>query len=233
MAFRSASSPPSPRSWPLPARLGVLAPVAVQVLLSLVAVFAAILGELATDPVFFLLTMAFAAISVANLTQAWTRFIPLTLTMTLVCGSTLRLVQVLVSSPAELARGLDRMVEGRLGMVVVTAAAGASFGALPPSTIPFTRKLLATVYFACVITCSAFVLRVRTGDERMPSFDLLTGVLPLVASVLAALAVSGPSLGQDAPPPASRADELRSCGGAAQQALPAQRSTHHMPMFAV
>ena len=71
-------------------------------------------------------------------------------------------------------------------MVVVIAVAGASFGALPPSTIPSTRKLLATVYSACVITCSAFVLRVRTGDERMPSFHLLHVLAPFLACFLAA-----------------------------------------------
>mgnify|MGYP001240135863 FL=1 len=52
--------------------------------------------------------------------------------------------------------------------------------------LPSTRKLLAAGYFACAATCGAVVFRVRTGDERMPSFHLLHVLAPFLAWFLAA-----------------------------------------------
>ena len=83
----------------------------------------------------------------------------------------LRLIQVLVSSPADLIRDLDRQVDGRLGVLMLAATSGASFGGLLPSALPSTHKLLTAGYFACAVTCNAFIVHVRTGDERMPSLS--------------------------------------------------------------
>ena len=199
----SASLPPSPpatpaplgfRSWQLPARVDVLAPI--QVSLALVAVCAAVVAELYTSPVFFLAVVGFAAIAVVcTLAQASPRIVARALTTIMVCTLTLRLIQVLVSSPADLINDLAKLIKGRLGLLSIAVACGASFGVLPPSALPSSRKQLAVAYYACMLSCVALVLRVRTGDERMPFFALLHGVLPFVVSVLAAQAVLGSSLG--------------------------------------
>ena len=158
--------------------------------------FAAFVAELYTDPAFLFLVAGFAVLAVANLARASPRFVASVTMMIVVCGPTLRLIQALVCSPAELARDVDRLAEGRLGFLTLCAAGGASFGAQPPSALPSTRKLLAAAYVACVVTCSAMAKRARTGDDRMPSLQLLHGFLPFLACFLAALAVSGPSLRQ-------------------------------------
>ena len=78
------------------------------------------------------------------------------------------------------------MTEARLAILALATAVGASLGALPPSALSSTRKLLAAGYFACAATCGAVVFRVRTGDERMPSFHLLHVLAPFLACFLAA-----------------------------------------------
>ncbi|EOD24467.1 hypothetical protein EMIHUDRAFT_457748 [Emiliania huxleyi CCMP1516] len=163
------------------------APTAVQVCASFAA-------ELYTDPAFLFLVAGFALLVVANLARASPRFVARATTMLVVCGPTLRLVQALVCSPAELARDVDSLAEGRLGFLTVCVAGGATFGVQP---LPTTRKLLAAGYLACAVACSTVVFRIRTGDDRMPSLELLHGFLPFLASFLAALAVSGPTLRQD------------------------------------
>jgi len=211
----SASLPPSPpatpaplpfaqRSWQLPLRVGLLAPI--QVSLALVVVCAAFAAELYTDPAFVFAAAGFAAIAAANLAQASPRIVARALTMMFVGVPTLRLIHVLVSSPAELTRDLDKLIEGRLGLLSLCAGVGASYGALPPAALPSSRKLPAAAYFACgpALTCVALVLCARTGDERMLSFEMLYGGLPFAASFLAAQAVSYSSLRQDAPPSATR-----------------------------
>ena len=78
----------------------------------------------------------------------------------------------------------------RWGCVITSCAAcGAAFGALPPSALPPTRKLLAAVYCACALACDGVLLHVRTGHERALNFSLLYTLLPF-ASFLAAQAVS-------------------------------------------
>ena len=143
--------------------------------------FAAFVAELYTDPAFLFLAAGFAVLAVANLARASPRFVASVTMMIVVCGPTLRLIQALVCSPAELARDVDRLAEGRLGFLTLCAAGGASFGAQPPSALPSTRKLLAAAYVACVVTCSAMAKRARTGDDRMPSLELLHGFLPFLA----------------------------------------------------
>ena len=155
---------------------------------------ASFVAELYTDPAFLFLVAGFALLAVANLARASPRFVARATTTIVVCGPTLRLLQALVCSPAELARDVDSLAEGRLGFLTVCVAGGATFGVQP---LPTTRKLLAAGYLACAVACSTVGFRVRTGDDRMPSLELLHGVLPFLASFLAALAVSGPSLRQD------------------------------------
>ncbi|EOD05875.1 hypothetical protein EMIHUDRAFT_121401 [Emiliania huxleyi CCMP1516] len=194
----------APRSWPLPARRSVFAPI--QVSLALVVVFAAFVAELTTDPTFFLGAAGFVVLVVANLARASPRFVARATTLLAICAPTLRVGDALLRSPADLSRDLDRMTEARLAILALATAVGASLGALPPSALPSTRKLLAAGYFACAATCGAVVFRVRTGDERMPSFHLLHVLAPFLACFLAALAVSGPSLrqqGSSAPLPLS------------------------------
>jgi len=182
--------------------VGLLAPI--QVSFALVVGCAAFAAELYTDPAFVFAAAGFAAIAAANLAQASPRIVARALTTVFVCAPTLRLIHVLVSSPAELTRDLDKLIEGRLGLLSLCAGVGSSYGALPPAALPSSRKLLVVAYFACAFTCCAFVLHARTGDERMPSFGMLHAVLPTVASVLAAQAVSYSRLRQDAPPSATR-----------------------------
>ena len=198
----SASLPPSPpatpaslpfarRSWQLPA----LTPI--QVSLALVVACVAFLTELYTNPVLLVTTAAgFATMAVANLAQTSPRFVARAMTLVAVCAPTLRLIQVLVSSPADVIDDLDRQVNGRLGVLMLAAGAGASFGALLPTTLCSTHKLLTAAYFACAVTCNAFTVRVRTGDDRMPSFQIVHGVVPFVVSFLTALATSGSNLEQ-------------------------------------
>jgi len=173
----------------LPTRLGVHA--SIQVSLALVVACVACLTELYTNPV-LLATSAtgFAAMAVANLAQASPRLVARTFTLVAVCTPSLRLIQVLVSSPADLIRDLDRQVDGRLGVLMLAATSGASFGGLLPSALPSTHKLLTAGYFACAVTCNAFIVHVRTGDERMPSFQIVHGVIPFVASFLSALGLA-------------------------------------------
>ena len=73
---------------------------------------------------------------------------------------------------------------------MLAATSGASFGGLLPSALPSTYKLLTAGYFACAVTCNAFIVYVRTGDERMPSFQMVHGVIPFVASFLSALGLA-------------------------------------------
>ncbi|EOD18720.1 hypothetical protein EMIHUDRAFT_118278 [Emiliania huxleyi CCMP1516] len=117
------SMPPSPPSMRIPlrsdvvqykpvqlslsARLGALAPV--QFSLALAVVFAARLAELnTTNPAGLLGAAGFAVLALANLAQASPRFVARAMTLLLVCSSTLRLVSVLVRSPEEMARVLDK-----------------------------------------------------------------------------------------------------------------------------
>ena len=81
----------------------------------------------------------------------------------------------------------------------MAAAGGAALGALPPSALPPTRKLLAQLdtAAACAQMCVGFILRVRTGHESALPFYLLHIVLPFLASFLAAHAASRSSVGQN------------------------------------
>ncbi|EOD28395.1 hypothetical protein EMIHUDRAFT_353408 [Emiliania huxleyi CCMP1516] len=79
----------------------------------------------------------------------------------------------------------------------MAAATGAALGALPPSALHPTRKLLAVGYCACAQMCVGFILRVRTGHESALPFYLLHIVLPFLASFLAAHAASLSSVGQN------------------------------------
>ena len=147
-----------------------------------------------TNPAFLFALAGFVLLSVASLAHASPRFVAHATTAFVVCGPTLRLLQALVCSPAELARDVDSLAEGRLGLLTVCVAGGAIFGVQP---LPTTRKLLAVGYFGCAGVCNTVAFRVRTGDDRMSSLGLLHGFLPFLASFLAALDVSGPSLRQD------------------------------------
>ena len=140
------------------------------------------MAELYTDPAFLFLAAGFAVLAVANLARASPRFVASATMMIVVCGPTLRLIQALVCSPAELARDVDSLAEGRLGLLTVCVAGGATFGVQP---LPTTRKLLAVGYFGCAGVCNTVAFRVRTGDDRMPSLELLHGFLPFLASFLA------------------------------------------------
>ena len=90
--------------------MGLLAPI--QVSLALVAVCAAFAAELYTNPTFAFAAAGFAAIAAANLAQASPRIVARALTMMLVCAPTLRLIHVLISSPAQLTRHLDNSSKG-------------------------------------------------------------------------------------------------------------------------
>ena len=189
-------SPRSRSSW---ARLGALAPV--QFSLALTVVFAARLAELdTTNPAAFIAAAGFGLLALANLAQASPRCLARAMALVLVCAPTLRLVSVLVRSPEALARDLDTFAGVGRCITTMAAATGAALGALPPSALPPTRKLLAVGYCACVQMCVGFILHVRTGDERALSFYLLLVLLPFLASFFAAQAASGRSLGQHAPP---------------------------------
>ena len=188
----------SPRSRSSSARLGALAPV--QLSLALLVVFAARLSEFSINPAGLLAAAGFAVLALANLAQASPRFVARAMALLIMCCPTLRLVSVLVRSPEEMARDLDKFAGAGCCLLTFCAACGAAFGALPPSALPPTRKLLAVGYCACVQMCVALILRVRAGDERALSFYLLRLLLPFLASFFAAQAASGRSLGQHAPP---------------------------------
>ena len=189
----------SPRSRSLSARLGALAPV--QFSLALLVVVAAHMlrgpssapGGIHTS----LGAAGFAVLALANLAQASPRSVARAMALLIMCCPTLRLVSVLVRSPEEMARALDKFAGAGRCLLTFCAACGAAFGALPPSALPPTRKLLAVGYCACAQMCVALILRVRTGDERAPSFQLLHIVLPFLASFLAAHAASRSSVGQN------------------------------------
>jgi len=178
----------SPRSRSLSARLGALAPV--QFSLALAVVFAAHMlrgpssapGGIHTS----LGAAGFAVLALANLAQASPRSVARAMALLIMCCPTLRLVSVLVRSPEGMARDLDKFAGAGRCLLTFCAACGAAFGALPPSALPPTRKLLAVGYCACVQMCVGFILRVRTGDERAISFYLLLVLLPFLASFFAA-----------------------------------------------
>ena len=178
----------SPRSRSLSARLGALAPV--QFSLALAVVFAAHMlrgpssapGGIHTS----LGAAGFAVLALANLAQASPRSVARAMALLIMCCPTLRLVSVLVRSPEGMARDLDKFAGAGRCLLTFCAACGAAFGALPPSALPPTRKLLAVGYCACVQMCVALILRVRTGDERALSFYLLLVLLPFLASFFAA-----------------------------------------------
>ena len=132
------------------------------------------------------LAAGFVALVVANLARASPRSVASATMLIVVCAPTLRLGDALVRSPADLSRDMDRMTEGSLAILALATAVGASLGAQPPFALPPTRKLLAAGYFACAATCGTVVFRVRTGDERMPSFHLLHVVAPFLAAQQAA-----------------------------------------------
>mmetsp|Transcript_44458 Transcript_44458/g.145717 ORF Transcript_44458/g.145717 Transcript_44458/m.145717 type:complete len:655 (-) Transcript_44458:322-2286(-) len=195
------SMPPSPPAVRISLRLDVVQSKPVQLSLALLVMFAARLAELdTTNPAAFIAAAGFGLLALANLAQASPRCLARVMALVLVCAPTLRLVSVLVRSPEGMARDLDKFAGAGRCLLTFCAACGAAFGALPPSALPPTRKLLAVGYCACVQMCVGFILRVRTGDERALSFYLLRLLLPFLASFLAAQAASGRSLGQHAPP---------------------------------
>mmetsp|Transcript_14368 Transcript_14368/g.42170 ORF Transcript_14368/g.42170 Transcript_14368/m.42170 type:complete len:510 (+) Transcript_14368:158-1687(+) len=178
----------SPRSRSLPARLGALAPVRFSLAL-LVVVAAHMLRGPSSAPGGIHTSLGaagFAVLAVANLAQASPRFVARAMALLIMCCPTLRLVSVLVRSPEEMARDLDKFAGAGRCLLTFCAACGAAFGALPPSALPPTRKLLAVGYCACVQMCVGFILHVRTGDERALSFYLLLVLLPFLASFFAA-----------------------------------------------
>ena len=61
---------------------------------------------------------------------------------------------------------------------MLAATSGASFGGLLPSALPSTHKLLTAGYFACAVTCNAFIVHVRTAK------------IPFVTSFLSALGLA-------------------------------------------
>jgi hypothetical protein len=161
-------------------------------------VFAARLAELnTTNPAGLLGAAGFAVLALANLAQASPRFVARAMALLLVCISTLRLVQSLAFSPAKLTSAIDKAAGAWGCAITFYAACGAAFGALPPSALPPTRKLLAVGYCACAQMCVGFILRVRTGHESALPFYLLHIVLPFLASFLAAHAASLSSVGQN------------------------------------
>jgi len=182
----------------IPLRLDVAQYKPVQLSLALAVMFAARLAELdTTNPSGLLAAAGFGLLALANLAQASPRFLARAMTLVLVCAPTLRLVRVLVRSPESMARDLDKLAGIGRCVITMATATGAAFGALPPSALPPTRKLLAVGYCACASACVNVILRVRTGDERAPNFHLLHIVLPFFASFLAAHAASRSSFGQN------------------------------------
>ena len=97
-------------------------------------------------------------------------------------------------SPTALARDLDTFADASPALLTLCSAVGAVFGS---SDIPSTRKLLVASYYAGAATSSGVLVRVRTGDERMPSLEMLHGFLPFLAASLAAHAAAS-RLRQDA-----------------------------------
>mmetsp|Transcript_12542 Transcript_12542/g.39998 ORF Transcript_12542/g.39998 Transcript_12542/m.39998 type:complete len:258 (-) Transcript_12542:230-1003(-) len=188
MSDPSASLPPSPPATPAPllfaARLGVIAPI--QVTLAVVVVCVAFLAELHTVPVIFFAATGVVVMSVAYVAQASPRIVARAVMLLVVCAPTLRVVDVLVRSPAALIDELDKLEDARLGMVALFVAGGATFGAFSPSTLSCKCKLRATAYSVCAATCADSIFRVRMGDERMPSFAILNGALPFFAAVVIA-----------------------------------------------
>ncbi|EOD39785.1 hypothetical protein EMIHUDRAFT_223313 [Emiliania huxleyi CCMP1516] len=192
------SMPPSPPAMRIPLRLDVAQYKPVQLSLALAVMFAARLAELdTTNPSGLLAAAGFGLLALANLAHASPRFLARAMTLVLVCAPTLRLVRVLVRSPEAMARDLDKLAGIGRCVITMATATGAAFGALPPSALPPTRKLLAVGYCACASACVNVILRVRTGDERAPNFHLLHIVLPFFASFLAAHAASRSSFGQN------------------------------------
>ena len=194
----SASLPLSPQAMRISLRLDVMQSKPVQLSLALLVMVAPRLPQLHTpNPAAFIVAAGFGLLALANLAQASPRFLARALTLLLVCVSTMRLVSVFVRSPEAMARAFDKLAGAGRCVITLAAAGGAALGALPPSALPPTRKLLAAGYIACALACVGFILRVRTGDERAPSFQLLHIVLPFLASFLAAHAASRSSVGQN------------------------------------
>mmetsp|Transcript_8249 Transcript_8249/g.24452 ORF Transcript_8249/g.24452 Transcript_8249/m.24452 type:complete len:221 (-) Transcript_8249:406-1068(-) len=201
----SASLPLSPQAMRISLRLDVMQSKPVQLSLALLVMFAARLAELdTTSPAGLLAAAGFGLLALANLAQASPRCLARAMALVIVCAPTLRLVSVLVRSPEALARDLDTFAGVGRCITTMAAATGAAVGALPPSALPPTRKLLAVGYCACVQMCVGFILRVRTGHESALPFYLLHIVLPFLASFLAAHAASRSSVGQDTPASAAR-----------------------------
>jgi len=188
MSDPSASVPPSPPATPAPllfaAHPGVIAPI--QVTLAVVVVCVAFLAELYTVPVILFAAAGVAVMSVAYMAQASPRIVARLVMLLVVCAPTLRVVDVLVRSPAALINELDKLEDARLGMVALFVAGGATFGAFSPSTLSCKCKLRAAAYSVCAATCGDSIFRVRMGDERMPAFAILNGALPFFAAVLIA-----------------------------------------------
>ena len=176
-----------------------------QLSLALVVVVAAYLAELYTNPAGLLAAAGCGLLAMANIAQASPRFLARAMVTFVVCTPTLHMTSLLVRSPAELTGAFDKFADVGRYVTTMAAAIGAGFGALPPSTLPPTRKLLAAGYCACALACGGLIVRVRTGDERAPSLQLLYMLLPFLATFLAAqAAASGSRLGQDAPPSPTR-----------------------------
>ena len=193
----------APRSWPLPARLGASAPM--QVSLALLMLCAAIMAELPKwSPDFFFTATGFAVMIAANraLARVSPRLFASAMTLLLVCGPTLRLVNAVVRSPAVLTSELDKLAEAGRYIILLCGIGGSFFGALPPAALPSSRKRLAVAYFVCTAICGASIFRFRTRDERMPSFRVLHSVVPFLVSFITAQAVSGSK--QEVSPPSSQ-----------------------------
>lgn len=188
MSDPSASVPPSPPATPAPllfaAHQGMIAPI--QVTLAVVVVCVAFLAELYTVPVILFAAAGVAVMSVAYMAQASPRIVARAVMLLVVCAPTLRVVDVLVRSPAALIDELDKLEDARLGMVALFVAGGATFGAFSPCTLSCKCKLRAAAYSVCAATCGDSIFRVRMGDERMPAFAILNGALPFFAAVLIA-----------------------------------------------
>lgn len=182
-------APPRPALWPLPARPEL---ASIQVSLALVVVCAAFLTELYTSPVFLFAAAGCAVVAILALTSRRTDLARM-MTLLVVSAASLRVVEVRVRSPTALARDLDTFADASPALLTLCSAVGAVFGS---SNIPSTRKLLVASYYAGAATSSGVLVRVRTGDERMPSFEMLHGFLPFLAASLAAHAAS--RLRQDA-----------------------------------
>ena len=227
----SASLPPSPpatpallpfaqRSWQLPSRVGLLAPI--QVTLALVVVCAAFAAELYTDPTFAFMAAGFAAIAAANLAQASPRIVARALTMMLVCAPTLRLIHVLISSPAQLTRHLDNSSKGGWACShSVQGAAPPTARCRPPPSLPPAScsqrhtslagpRLLALPWSSVLgrATSACSPLKCCTAASPSPR--------PFWLPRLSHTAASGKTLR-----PLPLTGGLRSCGRAASRALSA------------